>query len=115
MDTQAINSAGNPTVLLPKTKSSSSTSGSEVVPTTKPKALGDSIDLSSKAQSLLKSKTGGQASSNSEQRKFSVTENNNVVVQIIDTKTQEVVKSIPTKEQIDLKNAVRDGIKDITE
>jgi hypothetical protein len=115
MDTQAVNSAGNPTVPPPKTQSSSSGSGSEAVPTPKPKVSGDSVELSSKAQSLLKSKTGGQASSNSEKRKFSVTENNDVVVQVIDSKTQEVVKSIPTEEQIDLKNAVRDGINDITE
>ena len=115
MDTHTVNSAGNPTVPPPKTQSSLSSSGSKSVPPPKSKASGDSVDLSSKAQSLLKSKTGGQASSNSEQRKFTVTENNDVVLQVIDPKTHEVVKSIPTEEQIELKNAVRDGINDITE
>jgi uncharacterized FlaG/YvyC family protein len=115
MDTQAVDLAGNPTVPPPKTQSSSSSSGSKAVPTPMPKASGDSVNLSSKAQSFLKSRTGSQASPNSEQRKFSMTENNDVVLQVIDPKTQEVVKSIPTEEQINLKNAVRDGIKDITE
>jgi uncharacterized FlaG/YvyC family protein len=112
MDTQAINSMGNPKVPPTKTQSSSSSSGSKAVPTPKPKASGDSVELSSEAQSLLKGKKGGQASSNSEQRKFSVTENNDVVLQVINPKTQKVIKSIPTQEQIDLRNAVRDGIND---
>jgi uncharacterized FlaG/YvyC family protein len=44
-----------------------------------------------------------------------VTDNNDVIIQVIDPKTQQVVKSIPTEEQIQLKNAVRDGINDIIE
>ena len=114
MDTQAVNSAGNPTVPQPKTKSSSSSSESKAVPTAEPKASDDAVDLSSEAQSLLKSKMDGQqASSNNKQRKYSVTENNDIVIQDIDPKTREVVKSIPTKEQIELKNSVRDGINNI--
>lgn len=115
MDTQAINSAGNPTVPPPKTQASSSSSGSKAVTTSEPKASGDSVDLSSEAQALAESKKGGQASSNSEKRKFSVTDDNDVVLQVIDPKTQKVVKSVPTEEQIQLKNAVRDGISRITE
>ena len=115
MDTHTVNSAGNPTVPPPKTQSSLSSSGSKSVPPPKSKESGDSVDLSSKAQSLLKSKTGGQASSNSEQRKLSVTDDNDVVLKVIDPKTQKVVKSIPTEEQIQLNVAIRDGISDITE
>ncbi len=115
MDTQAVNSAGNPTVPPPKIQSSSSSSGSKAIPTPGPEASVDSVDLSSKAKALVESKKGGQASSNSEQRKFSVTDDNDVVLQVIDPKTQKVVKSVPTEEQMQLKNAVRDGISDITE
>ena len=44
-----------------------------------------------------------------------MTEGNDVVIEVIDPKTQEVVKSIPSKEEIQLKNAIRDGINDISE
>ena len=115
MDTQAVNSAENPTVPPPKTQSSSSKSESKTVPTSQPEPSGDSVSLSSKAQVLVESKKGGQTSSNSEHRKFSVTDDNDVVLQVIDPKTQKVVKSVPTEEQIQLKNAVRDGISSITE
>ena len=47
-------------------------------------------------------------------RKFSVTDNNDVVSKIVDNKTQEVVKQIPSEEQIQLKSAIRDGIKNIS-
>jgi uncharacterized FlaG/YvyC family protein len=44
-----------------------------------------------------------------------MTEGNDVVIEVIDPKTQEVVKSIPSEEEIQLKNAIRDGINDISE
>jgi uncharacterized FlaG/YvyC family protein len=115
MDNHAVNSAGNPTVPPPKIKSSSSSSEYKEVPSALPKASDDAVNLSSDAQSLLTSKLDEQTLLNNQQRKYSVTENNDVVLQVIDPKTQEVVKSIPTKEQIELKNAVRDGIKNIKE
>jgi len=115
MDTQAVNSAGNPKIPPPKAQSSSSSSGSKAVTTSEPKATEDSVDLSPEAKALVKSNKGGNTSSNSEQRKFSVTDDNDVVLQVIDPKTQKVVKSVPTEEQIQLKNAVRDGISSITE
>lgn len=113
MDIQAVNSAGNPTVRPPKAQTSSSSSGSKAVPTSETE--GDSVTLSTKAQALVESNKGGQTSSNSEQRKFSVTDDNDVVLQVIDPKTQKVVKSVPSEEQMQLKNAVREGISDITE
>jgi uncharacterized FlaG/YvyC family protein len=64
---------------------------------------------------LVENKNGIQTSTNNEQKKFSVTDGNDVVIQVIDPKTQQVVKSIPTEEQIQLKNAVRDGINEILE
>jgi uncharacterized FlaG/YvyC family protein len=115
MDTQAVNSAGNPKVPPPKTQSSSSNAGSKEVTTSEPKATGDSVDLSPEAKALSGSAQSGQTSSNNEQRKFLVTDDNDVVLQVIDPKTQKVVKSVPTEEQMQLKNAVRDGISNITE
>ena len=113
MDTPAVNSAGIPPVPTPKTQPSSSNSGSKLVQTSETKGLDDKVDLSSKAKVLVENKKGDQTSTNDEQKKFSVTDNNDVVIQVINPKTNEVVKSIPTEEQMQLKNAVRDGINDI--
>jgi uncharacterized FlaG/YvyC family protein len=113
MDIPAVNSAGIPPAQTPKSQSSSSSSGSKSVQTSEPKVLDDKVDLSSKAKVLVENKNGFQTSTTNEQKKFSVTDDNEVVIQVIDPKTQQVVKSIPTEEQMQLKNAVRDGINDI--
>jgi uncharacterized FlaG/YvyC family protein len=115
MDTPAVNSAGIPPVQPPKIQSSSSSSESKAIQTSEPKGLEDKVDLSSKAKVLVENKKGVQALTNNKQKKFSVTDHNDVIIQVIDPKTQKVVKSIPTEEQIQLKNAVRDGISDILE
>jgi flagellar protein FlaG len=46
-------------------------------------------------------------------RRFSVTEAKDVVVTIVDKKTQEVIKQIPSEEALDLRNAIRDGVEKI--
>ena len=115
MDTEAVNSAGNPTVPPPKKQSSSSSSKPKVVPTHEPKKSEDSVDLSKNAKALAEVINGGSLSSINKQKKFSITDGNDVVIQVIDPNTQEVVKSIPSEEEIQLKNAIRDGINDITE
>jgi len=115
MDTPAVNSAGIPPVGPTKTQPSSSSSGSKSVQTSETKGLDDKVDLSSKAKVLVENKMGVQTSTNNEQKKFSVTDDNDVVIQVINPKTQQVVKSIPTEEQIQLKNAIRDEINDTLE
>ena len=115
MDTKAVNSAGNPTVPPPKKQSSSSSAEHIAVPSSGPKQSEDSVDLSARAKALSQNSNVGTPSSNSKHTKFSVTEGNDVVIEVIDPKTQEVVKSIPSEEEIQLKNAIRDGINDISE
>ena len=115
MDTPAVNSAGISPVKPHKTQPLSSSSESEINQTSEPKALDDKVDLSSTAKVLVANKNSVQISTNNEHKKFSVTDDNDVVIQVIDQKTHKVVKSIPTEEQIQLKNAVRDGINDIIE
>ena len=115
MDTKAVNSAGNPTVPPPKKPSSSSSSEPKAVPNSEPKQHEDSVDLSARAKALAKFSSMGNPASNSKHTKFSMTEGNDVVFEVIDPKTQEVGKSIPSKEEIQLKNAIRDGINDISE
>ena len=115
MDIPAVDTAGISPVRPLKAESSSSNSESKAVQTSEPKGLDDKVDLSSKAKVLVEKKNGVQTSTNNEQKKFSVTDNNDVIIEVIDPKTHQVVKSIPTEEQIQLKNAVRDGINDILE
>ena len=115
MDTPAVNSAGIPPVEPPKTQSSTSSLRSKAVEASETKGLDDKVDLSSKAKVLVANKNSVQTSTSNELKKFSVTDDNDVVIQVIDPKTQQVVKSIPTEEQIQLKNAVRDRINDILE
>ena len=115
MDIKAVNSAGNPTVPPPKKQSSSASSEPIAIPSPEPKQSEDSVDLSARAKALSKSSNVGTPSSNNKHTKFSMTEGNDVVIEVIDPKTQEVVKSIPSEEEIQLKNAIRDGINDISE
>jgi uncharacterized FlaG/YvyC family protein len=115
MDTEAVNSAGNPAVPPPKKQLPSSNAKPKAFSNSEPKQLGDSVDLSNNAKSLAESINGEGLSLTSKQKKFSMTDGNDVVIQVIDPKTQEVVKSIPSEEEIQLKNAIRDGINDITE
>jgi hypothetical protein len=113
MDTQAVNSAGNLKAPPPKTQSSSSGSVASSVPA--PKPSGDSVSLSAQAKDLAQASAGGKTSSIIEQRKLSVTDDNDVVLKVIDPQTQRVVKSIPSEEQMQLKVAIRDGVSNITE
>ena len=109
MDTQAVNSTGNPTAPKPKPTASitRSVAESSSAPT------GDTVSLSQDAQDLaqqdktLSSKT---TSAGIEQRKLSVTDNNDVVLEVIDQQTQKVVRSVPSEEQLELRDAIRDGL-----
>jgi uncharacterized FlaG/YvyC family protein len=115
MDIPAVNSAGIPPVQPAKTTSSSSNPESKLVQISESEGLDDKVDLSSQAKVLVENKKSVQASTNNIQKKFSVTDENDVIIQVIDPKTQKVVKSIPTEEEIQLKNAVRDEISNILE
>jgi hypothetical protein len=110
MDTQAVNSAGNPTAPKPKPNASSSRSavGSSPAPTRV-----DTVDLSKEGQDLVqpeKASSGTAVSAGSEQRKFSVTDNNDVVLEVIDPQTQRVIRTVPSEEQLELRDAIRDEL-----
>ncbi len=109
MDTQAVNSAGNPTAPKPKPIAPSSSPTGE----SSPVKTGDTVSLSQEAQSLAqpdKASSSKTASAGSEQRKFSVTDNNDVVLEVIDPQTQEVVRTVPSEEQLELRDAIRNEL-----
>jgi uncharacterized FlaG/YvyC family protein len=112
MDTQAVNNTGNPTAQKLKEVNSSpllekiSASPSSV-------STSDKVNLSQEAQSLARR---DRASANttkyadSQQKKFSVTDNNDVVLEVIDPKTQEVVRTVPSEEELELRDAIRNEL-----
>ena len=109
MDTQPVKNVGNPLAAkaIPAvTKSPSKTSNP---------AAEDTVSLSKEGQDLAlrKVEPSSDSSLGSEQREFSVTENNDVVLKVIDSKTQKVVKSVPSEEQLELKNAIRNELENI--
>ena len=57
------------------------------------------------------SRNGNLIADNSSQ--FSITDAHEVVLKIIDNKTQEVVKQIPSEDELKLKSAIRDGVEAI--
>jgi uncharacterized FlaG/YvyC family protein len=109
MDTQTVNSTGNP--ITPKPKPTVSISHSVAEPSSA--STEDTVSLSQDAQDLaqqdktLSSKT---TSAGIEQRKLSVTDNNDVVLKVIDQQTQKVVRSVPSEEQLELRDAIRDEL-----
>ena len=72
----------------------------------------DKVSLSQRGQAAvtqsLKSNNSGQTGS--ELRKIDVTDNNQVVVKIVDGKTQKVVRQIPPEEVVSLKQAIQENL-----
>jgi len=109
MDTQAVNSTGNPTA--PKLKPTASSSRSVADTSSAPN--GDTVSLSQDAQDLAQQdKTSSSKTTHAgiEQRKLSVTDNNDVVLEVIDQQTQKVVRTVPSEEQLELRDAIRDEL-----
>ena len=72
----------------------------------------DTVSLSQRGQAAvtqsLKSNNSGQTGS--ELRKIDVTDDNQVVVKIVDGKTQKVVRQIPPEEVVSLKQAIQENL-----
>jgi uncharacterized FlaG/YvyC family protein len=112
MDTQAINSAGNPTVpIRPKSNPVASSSHTEAKASSGSTA--DKVKLSQEAQSMLR-RDGAPSNTTKytggEQKKISLSDNNDVVLEIIDPQTQEVVRTVPSEEQLELKKAIQNEL-----
>ena len=110
MDTQAVNSTGNPTA--PKPKPTASITRSVADPSSAP--TGDTVSLSQDAQDLVQQDKASSSKITSaasiEQRKLSVTDNNDVVLEVIDPETQEVVRTVPSEEELELRDAIRNEL-----
>jgi len=72
----------------------------------------DTVSLSQRGQAAVsqqvQSSRGGPTGS--ELRKIDVTDNNQIVVKIVDGQTQEVVRQIPKEEEMRLKQAIQENL-----
>jgi hypothetical protein len=109
MDTPVVNKSGSPVIPKPKPHVSSSHSTAVSLP-----ALStDTVKLSIKGQSLAEAdrvSINNPLPSGIENTKLSVTENNDVVLEVIDPKTKEVVRTVPSEEQLELREAIRNEL-----
>ena len=112
MDAQAINNVVNPTAIRPKSTASNSRSDAGASNA----ATEDIVSLSKKGKDLAQQGSETPSATKptaSQQRKFEVTENNDVVLEVIDPQTQEVVRSVPSEEQLELRDAIRSELDSI--
>ena len=72
----------------------------------------DTVSLSQRGQAAvsqqIQSNNAGQTGS--ELRKIDVTDNNQIIVKIVDGQTQKVVRQIPKEEEVRLKQAIQDNL-----
>ena len=110
MDSQAIGPVEKSSVQLDQKLSSEGSKVSSGGSTTGQQS--DTVSLSQRGQAAvtqsLKSNNSGQTGS--ELRKIDVTDNNQVVVKIVDGKTQKVVRQIPPEEVVSLKQAIQENL-----
>lgn len=125
MDNEAINPAKGPSVQASKPKTPSENPAPSAPPADVNPASDDTVSLSPAAKEALEDSTpeirdvrnpkSETADPNLDKsRELQVTDSNEVILKIIDKKTREVVKQIPSEEEIQLKNAIRDGIEHIS-
>ncbi|GJL78946.1 MAG: hypothetical protein NPINA01_19350 [Nitrospinaceae bacterium] len=125
MDSEAINPAKGSDIRAAKPRESSGKSGPPAPQVEVKSAPDDTVSLSPAAKEALESSAPEARSAPGaknattdinvdKSRKLQVTESNDVVLKIVDNKTREVVKQIPSEEEVQLKNAIRDGIEDIS-
>ena len=72
----------------------------------------DTVSLSQRGQAAVTQplKSNNSSQTGSELRKIDVTDDNQVVVKIVDGKTQKVVRQIPPEEVVSLKQAIQENL-----
>ena len=76
----------------------------------------DTVSLSQRGQAAVSQQvqSNGGGKPGSELRKIDVTDDNEVIVKVVDSETQEVVRQIPKEEEMRLKQAIQENLKDLT-
>ena len=69
----------------------------------------DTVSLSQRGQAAVSQEVKG-ASVESKLRKVDVMDNNQVIIKIVDSETQKVVRQIPKEEEVRLKQAIQENL-----
>ena len=72
----------------------------------------DTVSLSQRGQAAVSQQiqSNNAGSTGSELRKIDVTDNNQIIVKIVDGQTQKVVRQIPPEEVVSLKQAIQENL-----
>ena len=116
MDAQAIGPVGKITTQVSREISSSenrvpsggSTTGAQT----------DTVSLSQRGQAAVSQQVqsnGGSQSGGSELRKIDVTDDHTVIVKVVDSETQKVVRQIPKEEELRLKQAIQENVDNLAD
>ena len=73
----------------------------------------DTVSLSQRGQAAVSQQVqsnGGSQSGGSELRKIDVTDDHTVIVKVVDSETQKVVRQIPKEEELRLKQAIQENV-----
>ena len=113
MDSQAIGPVEKTTTQLSREISSSgnkvpsggSTTGTQT----------DTVTLSQRGQAAVSQQvqSNGGGKPGSELRKIDVTDDNKVIIKVVDSETQKVVRQIPKEEEVRLKQAIQENLDDL--
>ena len=115
MDAQAIGPVEKNSNQVSRSTSPSggklSTGGSTTVVQT------DTVSLSQRGQAAViqQVQSIGGNRPGSELRKIDVTDDNKVIVKVVDSETQEVVRQIPKAEEVRLKKAIQENLDNLTD
>ena len=77
----------------------------------------DTVSLSQRGQAAVSQQveSSGGNGAGPELRKVDVTDDNKVIVKIIDGRTQEVVRQVPEAEEVRLKQAIQENVANLTD
>jgi hypothetical protein len=102
-----------PVQAAPKDTVSLSPAAQDALKSSPPKVAKEAASSGNSAPQVDPPKSESADLGANKSRQFSVTEANDVVLKIVNNETQEVIKQIPSEEELDLRNAIRDGVEKI--
>ena len=76
----------------------------------------DTVSLSQRGQAAVSQQvqSNGGGKPGSELRKIDVTDDNKVIIKVVDSETNKVVRQIPKEEEVRLKQAIQENLDDLT-
>ena len=78
----------------------------------------DTVSLSQRGQAAVSQQVqnnGGSQSGGSELRKIDVTDDHTVIIKVVDSETQKVVRQIPKEEELRLKQAIQENVDNLAD